>query len=276
MSVIPETHGRILAILALLFIWAPIASAEISLSPDVSVDLGGGFVVASDEAVLDSGGVFYLENRLPPLPANVGLSGLFDENGDVLFSIDSAAVVEGVFVEPRDVARYDGTTISLELDGSAAGIPDGAKIDAIVVGAINGFLLLSLDVSARLGSLDVDDEDLFRLTPSPLMIFDGSAEGIDPGLDLNAAAVVPSLPNEGLVSFDGGGIAGGVSFEDEDVLTWNLSSGAFGMLHDGSDAFPGFEVADVTAVPEPGFGHGCAAAVALVAALARKREAARG
>ena len=79
-----------------------------------------------------------------------------------LFSLDITVAVGGITASPRDVVRFDAANVvyQLELDGAAAGVPDGARIDALTVGA-NGTLLLSFDTSVSIGiNSVVDDEDL--------------------------------------------------------------------------------------------------------------------
>jgi len=252
---------------AALLLGATSATAQASFAPDVSVSLPG--VVANDEdVVVPSGGSFTLAGDLPSLPSNVELSALTRDGTDVLFSLDVTAVVEGVTLEPRDIARWDGATLVLEIDGSADGIPDGVGIDALLLSS-GGNPFLSIDTSAKVGALDIDDEDLFRLLPTPFLFFDGSAEGIDPGLDLVGASLVTST--SGLLSFDGSGSVGGIDFDDEDMLGWDQITGDFSLVFDGSASDPALVRTGVVALPEPGFGVAMAAGLACLALLCRRR-----
>ena len=231
--------------------WAVSVSAHPPLAADVTIQPSGlGSAVANDEDVLVyAPGGSALATTLPPIPAAAGLNAYTTDGNDVLFALDSAAEIAGVLVETRDVARWDGGQLTLEVDGSAAGIPDGLRIDAVAFSIATGNLLLSVDSSALVGAVHVDDEDLFRPAPTPLLIFDGSAEGIDEGLDLVGFDLLTAT--DGLFSFDGSGQVDSIDFDDEDLLAWSFTTGDFSLYLDGSSLDPAWSTADVRAVPEP-------------------------
>lgn len=240
------------------------ATAQISFSPDITVDVSG--VVVEDSELLVNGLASGYEPI--PLPRQTELTGFDSDATGIYFSIDVTSLIDGLTVEPRDVARWNGSSVSLAVDGSAEGIPDGARIDAVYV-APGGVIALSLDTSANVAGLDFDDEDLIRL-PTPVLVFDGSARGIDPSLDLNGAT--PLSGNVIGLSFDGSGVVDGISFDDEDVLAFDTSAGSYTLDTDGSAISSSLAPTDMTAVPEPAFRSLLGAAGLAMAFGARPRR----
>ena len=138
----------------------------------------------------------------------------------------------GLTARAGDVVRYNGTTDTLEFDATANGIPNGVITDAVSeIGP--GDLLLSFDVTVTVGGVTADDEDLVRFHSGVVsLFFDGSAAGIDPGLDLDAAHI---LPDNGhlLLAFDGPGTVGRVNFTSVDVLEFSPTSTGWELSSDG-------------------------------------------
>jgi hypothetical protein len=167
-------------------------------------------------------------------------------NGDRLLSFDTPVVLPGgVTALPADVVRYDGATYFIEFDGAAHGIPNGVNVDAVAV--YGGSLLLSFDVAVILNGLHVDNEDLVLFDGTTFsMFFDGSAAGVGPGLDLDAADYL-ACDDHLLLSFDASGTIGGVGFDDEDVLEFDRAA-TWEMAYDGSAHHAGWSAADLDAV----------------------------
>jgi hypothetical protein len=267
-----RTQGLALALAALLAL--PAVAEEIST--DVTVDLGG--TLAADEDVVEDTAGTATKIDVGTLPAAADLTGYsILPGGDVLFSIDIAASLPGgIDVTPRDVVRWNGSTYALYFQGSDHAIPAGAQIDAI--GFVEGDLLLSFDVTVTLGDVTADDEDLVQLaSTSPddwVLYFDGSAEGVPAGADLDGADLIDASGHLAL-SFDISGTAGGVDFDDEDVLEFAPSTHTWTKRYDGSSAHPELAAADVDAVfvPEPGAAALALAALAALARLSRRSRA---
>jgi hypothetical protein len=252
------------------------AHAANEISTDITVDLGGTLTADEDAVEDDAGSVTQID--LGALPAAADLIGYsIAANGDVLFSLDVAAsLAGGIDVTPRDVVRWNGALYSIELDGSDHGIPAGAQIDAI--GVVAGDLLLSLDVTATLGNVTASDEDLLRLESTQpdvwSLYFDGSAQGVPAGADLDGADVLDQSGNLAL-SFDISGSVGGVAFDDEDILEYAAAGGTWSKRYDGSAAHGALAAADVDAVfvPEPvALGAGAAALFGLMMGARRRRS----
>lgn len=250
---------------------APAAALVVSASPDVTLDLSG-TTVRDREAVLDDlmGGL--IVDDFGGLPDGVDVVALNEELGArVLFSTDATVALPGpLTARPSDVVRTNGSTYVLEFQGSAHGVPDGVGVDA-VARAPTGELVLSFDVSLSLGGVRADDEDLVSFDGTSFaLLLDASAEGVDPALDLDGAAYVGQ--GRYAVSFDGTGSLDGVDFADEDVVTLRPGGPDALLFFDASAVHPQWADADLDAValPEPGALGGAAAALALLAALARK------
>lgn len=250
--------------------------ADVSASPDVTVDLSG-TVVDDDEAAIDDlmGGIG-LEG-FGGLPDGVDVDAYHEvPGGAVLFSTSTTVSLGAVVAAPEDVVRLDGGVYSLELDGSAQGVPAGANVDAVT--REGGDLIVSFDVAVSLpGGVVAADEDLVR--------FDGSAWSL--ALDLSSVAVSPAFDSaldvdaadarpggRWALSLDTTGSAGGVTFDDEDVVEVDPGAPAVSLAFDASAAHASWSAADLDAVtlPEPGAVAGLAGSIALLGLLARGRR----
>jgi hypothetical protein len=273
--------GVALALLAA----APVA-AQVGFSPDVTRNLGSGpsLVVADQQVAQQTAAGAVTGFLIPPgtLPANVEVSGYHPlPGGTVLLSVDTTTALPGLPAaapaEPRDVVEFTPGTglFAVYFDGTAAGVPGGARIDALSFAAAAG-LLLSFDISVALPVVGaVDDEDVVSFAAGSFaMVFDGSAAGIGSALDIDAfQTVTMALPLEFTFSFDTSGSVGGVTFDDEDVLIYNDSSlPTYAMYVDASLADPvDWPPTDLVALPEPATLSGLAAGAALLAGCGRRR-----
>jgi hypothetical protein len=264
--------GAIVLATCLLFDGASRALTPIdaaTLSPDTTIELDAGTYgdedVAIDDVVLDSVSAV----SLGVLPANVSVAAYHElVDGDRLFVLDTTAVVGGLTASPLDVVRYDGVSYSVEFAGAAAGLPRGARIDG--VSQIAGDLVLSFDVSVALPFGTAADEDLVQYAGLAFnALFDGSAAGIAPSLDVDG--VHRFLSNGHItVSLDGSGVVGGIAFDDEDVLEYDPVGATWEMAWDGSVERAAWAPADVESVyfvPEPSVGTMLMAGVGALAVL---------
>jgi hypothetical protein len=238
----------------LLFAIPATAQEVISASPDVTIDLGASVIATDEDVAIDNQlGIVMLEDLgAVPDASDVIALGL-DANGNRLIAFDiTTPLAGGIVARPGDVIRYDGASYSIEFDASAAGIPMGVMTDAASLAA--GGLLLSFDTTVDLGGgLVAADEDLVVWDGSSFSLrFDGSAEGLDAALDIDAAQ---DLGGGVLaMSFDTTGEVGGTVFDDEDVLRFDGT--AWTIEFDGSAANSNWAAADLDAVmvPEPSVG----------------------
>jgi len=262
------------------------ARAEtLDVSPDVTVELGGATVHQQDVARDDlSGGAPGSIADLGTLPDGADVVGYYEANlAQQLFVLDISADLGGTYAAAGDVIAYDpGTGVyQIELDISAAGVPDGTRVDAFGL-ASNGDSILSFDVTVDLGGgLVASDEDLvtYSLGGGFAMLLDGSNVGVDQALDLDAASelngnLLVSFDTDGSISFnDIDGANQSIDFSDEDVLSFDPVDSAWTQVYDGSAVHPGqWEGADLVAVPEPGAWSLMGAGMALLAGLVRRKR----
>ena len=236
---------RVWSLLLLSAVWAAApASAQtgLLLSVDVPVQMGS-FLDPSQAGNLHlvtfALGTASFPGFAPP--AHVGGLEYDGEQARWLFSPESFVQLPGgVAAGPEDVVALTGAGYAVVFDGSANGVPAGAAIDA--VGLQGNDLLLSFDVSVALpGDLTVGDEDIVRWGFGGFtMDFDGSSYGLADGLDVDGIYIYPDYTL--VLSFDGSGQVGGVSFDDEDLLRWN---GSWAKIADGTGWYDATGAADL-------------------------------
>jgi hypothetical protein len=274
------------AIAALLLLVAPGAGAQspVYFSPDITANLGVVLpAVVTDEDVARDDAVGSVTLFLPPgiLPPQADVDGFdLQPSGASLLAVDVTVPLPGLPpgapAEPRDVVSWDPVTtlFTMVFDGSTLGVPMGARIDAVATDFATGNLLLSFDTTVTLlGVGTVDDEDVVEHLGAGIfaMVFDGSANGVAAGLDLDAANRVWGT-DVLQVSFDGSGVLAGVPFDDEDVLDFDLVGATYTMFADSSLSDPvDWPAADLVALPEPG-GAALLAGAVLAGLLGRRRR----
>jgi hypothetical protein len=224
----------------------------------VSLDLSSD-IVWSDLAAVDDQAVVRLEPPASSVAIDVGsLPTTADlvaydplDDGRRLFSLDTAFDLGGgVVAGPEDLVAWNGTVHSLHFDGSAAGVPRGARVDAAAHVRAAGVLrtLVSFDVTVALpGGLVADDEDVVAWNGSTWsLFFDGSEAGVPAALDLDGLDLDP-VTQVLYLSFDGSGAIGPVAFDDEDVLAFDGAT--WSLAFDASDALgASFAVGDLDAL----------------------------
>jgi hypothetical protein len=248
------------------------AQEIISASPDVTINLGASVITSDEDVAVDNQlGIVVLESLgvLPDASDVIALG--FDVNGDRLIAFDTTTLLLGnVVARPGDVVRYDGGSYSIEFDAAAAGVPTGVMTDATSLAP--GGLLLSLDTTVDLGGgLAVADEDLVRWNGSSFSLaFDGSTEGLDTSLDIDAAQDLGG--GAFLMSFDTTGEIAGLVFDDDDVVRFDGTN--WTIEFDGSATNSNWAAADLDAVmvPEPSAGLLLLFGVPGLVGLARMRR----
>jgi len=245
--------------------------ADVAASPDITLSLSGVVVEDREVAIDDLMGGIALEG-FGGLPDGSEVDAYHEEgDGSVLFSTGTTVSFSGgaVVAGPEDVVKLDAGAYSLEFDGSVAGIPSGTNLDGVSREA-GGDLILSFDTTLALsGGGAADDEDLVRYDGVALSLaLDLSSLALvppfGPGLDVDAADARPG--GVWAVSFDTTGSAGGVTFDDEDVVLVDPGGPSVTLDFDASTVHASWSGADLDAVmlPEPGPWAGVAAGIALL------------
>jgi hypothetical protein len=226
--------------------------ASLELSPDTTIAIGGSVLGRDEVGEDDLAGAVAFTGTGVALPINANLTAFQRlAGGGALFASDvPVALPGGVVARPFDVVRQTVGPPTLAFSGASAGVPASAQIDALV--EVGGDLWLSFDTTVSLGGTVAGDEDLVRVPPGgapTALVFDGSQEGIGVSLDLDGADRLDD--GRLLLSFDGGGSAGGVSFADEDVLLFDPSSGSYALAYDGSAEHSAWYASDLDALDAP-------------------------
>jgi hypothetical protein len=181
-----------------------------------------------------------------PLPPNGFYLSLAKDSTQTIGSVNE--------VGDEDILSYDGTTFALVFDGSAAGLPTNADVDAFDF-VDSTTLLMSFDKTVSIGSLKVDDSDIVKFEATSLGqdntagTFSPFLDGATVGLTTNRANVdaLTVLPDGSLlISTEArvklAGVNGDVRAEAEDVLAFapavpgDYSSGEWRLYFDGSNA----------------------------------------
>jgi len=225
------------------------ALEDIGISPDVSLNHDG--TDADDEDVLGlSLPVSPVLVDLGSLPAAAEVTAFYVEaGGDRLFSLDLVATLGGTLFMPGDLVRYDGLVYTLEFDASTNGVFDGVSLDAASMASGGGALLLSFDTTVVIEGVTARAADVLHFTPgvppAVVLAFDGSAQGVVDGGDVDGVHELPS--GNLLLSLDSSGKLGGVDFDDEDVLEFDSSGPTWELAVDLSTDDTDWGAADLQA-----------------------------
>jgi len=206
---------------AIVLLTAAHASAQLEISVDVPIAVENTVIAPADVVASEANA----GASIPQVDDGVNLVA-FHQVGPkiVLASWDVDVEVGGVLFRPRDVARVEGNTASKVIDGDELDLPPGSSIDALTVD-VSGHILFSLDVDFTVDGELFTRADLLRVGDEAIeVVFDASANGIDAGLDLDAAHDTGG-GGELILSFDGHGTVGALTFDGGDLLRWSPSSG---------------------------------------------------
>ncbi len=219
-----------LALLLLALGGSPVAAetpGTLLHSFDITVQRGGGAgpVFDDEAAIAETSAPAWSAESLGALPAGADLTAIHHANdGRWYFALDTFATLAGaVNVGPEDVVAWNGATYAVVFDGSAAGIPRGAAVDAVAQAPGFG-LVLSFDVTVPVGVASADDEDVVAWDGANLsLVFDASSYGVPGALDLDALDYDAS-DDTLYLSFDVSGKLGGVDFDDHDLLHFDFAT----------------------------------------------------
>lgn len=183
------------------------------------------------------------------LPTGVGVDAVsVIRGGRVVFSTDVSFNVARVEADDEDLVLYDHGALSLFLDGSAAGIPAAADIDAVHV--IDGDpikILYSVDSPTKITGLAVTDDDIISYTGGKhALVVAGSVMlgGEASRADVDGLWYDPRRGEYALsldVPISGG--PGRTAAAPDDVVLW--ANGALVLLFDASDqgvSVPGLDL----------------------------------
>jgi hypothetical protein len=166
--------------------------------------------------------------RLPGIPERANLDALHLLPGAVvLFSLDTAARIDGLATRPSDVVVRSNGVYAVLFDGRAAGVPDGVDLDA--VGMSGGDLLVSFDRAFAVDGMLVRPADVVIVRGDAFAgkLLDAAALGLPAAADIDAV----DLPHPGilLVSFADGGRVGGIVHRDDDIMQLELATATWSL-----------------------------------------------
>jgi hypothetical protein len=222
------------------------ASAELFLSTDIPVNVGSNSYEERDIISYESSNFStHLSGSSLGIPLGANIDAFDFSGSSVIFSVDIPITLGGANYSEQDIISYDGSSFSKLLDGAALGIPDGTHVDAANV-LSGGSIVFSLDTPISLGGNSFKPHDLIKYDGSAFSFyFDGSANGIPQGADIDGAYVSPD--GNLLFSLDVPTELGGLKVRDKDIIRWDGTS--FSLHFDGLSAgLP--EGADLDAVSQ--------------------------
>ena len=128
------------------------------ISVDVNADIGGNRLSPRD--VFQVSGAILFDGDAAGIPADVNVDAISREpsTGELIFSIDASANLDGIVYAPDDLIRWDGNAFSL-----FESMELGANIDALHI-LDTGSYLISLDATENLDGLTVQDEDVIEVS----------------------------------------------------------------------------------------------------------------
>ncbi len=189
---------------------------------------------------LDVGSAYVLPalGNLLPDGVDVDAISLLDDNR-VVFSTNVTFETGGVRADDEDLVLDDRGVLSLVFDGSAAGLPPSADLDAVHVVSLAPLeILYSLDAPAKVNGVVFADDDIIRFDGATHTVVHTGASLIG---DETARADVDALwfdssRNEYVVSFDVAIEAGTgrTAAEAGDLVLW--ANGSLVMYFDASAA----------------------------------------
>lgn len=216
-------------------------AAAVYATPSAAVDLQG-IVTSVDAATIigqqtvrdadlvsmkpDGGCLTVLQAIADLLPDGVDVDALSILDDDTLvFSTSVTFDLGGVEVHDEDLVAYDGSVMTLFFDGSAAGLPAAADIDAVHVASQTPLkLYYSLDAPATVAGLVIADDDIVELFRGVHTVVHAGTDifaGQEARADIDALWVDPDA-FEYVISVDVSiaRATGRTAAEDEDLVRW--------------------------------------------------------
>ena len=224
--------------------------AQVLLSTDIQATIGSATFEERDIIYYDASSFsLHLSGSDLRIPDGVNIDAFGYSQGDILFSVDIPISLNGVVYTERDLILYDGTNFIKLFDGSAIGIPEGARIDAATV-LSGGNIVFSTDIPVSLEGISFKANDLIVYDGfSSSLHFSGSDSGIPESANIDGVWV--NLEGEILFSLDIPCNLNGLEIKDKDIVKW--SEGSFSLYIDGLSAeMPaGADVDALSSVNEP-------------------------
>jgi hypothetical protein len=197
-------------------------------------------------AVAETPAVVELEAGAPELPPNGFYLSLAKDSAQTVGSVSE--------VRDEDILSFDGSNFALVFDGSAAGLPTKADVDAFDF-VDPDTILMSFDMTVSIGSLKVDDSDIVKFEATSFgsnhtagtfsLFFEGTGVGLRTNrANVDALTLLPDgtllISTEGRVKIPG--VNRDIRAEAEDILAFtpaapgDYHSGTWSLYFDGAKA----------------------------------------
>jgi hypothetical protein len=194
------------------------------LSFDIPAEIDG-ISYTERDIILHNGGIMskMIDGAAIGIPAGVDIDAVTRlQDGSILFSVDVPTTLGNISCNPNDIIQYREGVFNLFLNGTAAGIPENANIDAIWVG-VSTELLFSLDIPAELNGLAVKETDVIQWTEGNFHLYSGTVTELLPeGADVDGLRLIADHDTDGV-------------FDDEDNCPIIPNGPALGTCMPGSD-----------------------------------------
>lgn len=186
----------------------------------------------------DGGGLHLVPGLGTVIPDGIDIDAIsLLEDNRTVFSTSVSFEAGGIEADDEDLVLYDRGDLSLAFDGSAAGLPEDADIDAVHVLALVPFeILYSLDAPAEVDGIFVADDDIIHFDGSNHTVVQTGASLIGdetPRADVDALWFDPSR-NEYIFSLDVAipAATARTAADDDDLVLW--ANGSLLMYFDAS------------------------------------------
>ena len=160
---------------------------------------------------------------------------------DIAVSLPNSSTGGTVTVTPRDVVAFTSKTGlfgPVVFSGASNGVPAGARIGAFTIDPNSFAFVFAFDITVTLPAsggtnLLAHPADLVSFTGGVFSpFFQGRLAGVPPGLNIDAAAVLPN--GHLLLGFDGPGTIGAINFSPADVLEYDPVLKTFALAYKGA------------------------------------------
>ena len=143
---------------------------------------------------------------------------------------------EDLTVETRDIILYDpvNDVPAPALDGSAAGVPDYASIDAVIHDPATGAIALSFDVPVLIAGVEYGPSDIVGYAAGFSLLWNAAAAGVPPSANVVGAEIDSAYRL--VLTFDIPVTLGGTTFLPGQLVRWDPATGF--SLHASDPSWP--------------------------------------
>jgi len=215
---------KILTVLVLTIFFAVPLQANLVLSTSSGETLGGLSFEDGDLVDYDTSGdistLFFNEDLFSNGEDIDAVHVL--ANGNIVLSTQGYATLGGLSFDDGDLIEYNTSTNTATMFLSESVFSGNEDIDAIFIRS-NGNIVLSTGNSASIGNLNFDKDDLVEYNPtSQIASVQLSSTHIENNEDIDTVHILDD--GDFLLSTESGATLGSLSFDDGDIIRYNLTT----------------------------------------------------